>query len=109
MKTTITTPRGVPHEDMAREEQLHSLLDGRARWPDGTRRAIDVPLYERMRQREILSKRNDCGADTPIGRRLSNEAEQRLNLRTAVGDQEIRLRKDLARTVRERAELEFLA
>lgn len=109
MKQPIVTPRGVPHEDMAREEQLHSLLDGRARWPDGTPREIGVPLYERMRQREILSKRNDCGADTPLGRRLSKEAEQRLNLRTAVGDQAVRLRKDLAQTVRERAEMEFLA
>jgi len=37
---------------IAREETLHSLLDGRARWPDGRPREIGTPLYERLKQKE---------------------------------------------------------
>jgi hypothetical protein len=44
----IVSVRPDADQDLARRETLHSLLDGRAKWPDGTPREIGVPLYERM-------------------------------------------------------------
>ena len=52
MKVTLVTIRPDAHLDMMRRETLESLVDGRAKWPDGTPRAIPVPFYERMREKE---------------------------------------------------------
>ena len=51
----VPLPRVRPdaHLDMQRAETLYSLTDGRARWPDGRLREIPVPLYDRLRQREL--------------------------------------------------------
>lgn len=49
---TVASVRPDADAIIARDETLHSLLDGRARWPDGTVRAIGVPYYERMKQKE---------------------------------------------------------
>lgn len=49
---TVSCTRPDADSIIAREETLHSLLDGRARWPDGRPREIGVPYYERMKQKE---------------------------------------------------------
>ncbi|TWA89552.1 hypothetical protein FBZ96_11920 [Bradyrhizobium stylosanthis] len=49
---TVTCIRPDADAVVAREETLHSLLDGRARWPDGTPRQISTPYYERLKQKE---------------------------------------------------------
>lgn len=50
---TIATVRPDAHHDMARRETLDSLLDGRAKWPDGRPREIGIPLYERVRLKAL--------------------------------------------------------
>ena len=48
---------------MARRETLDSLLDGRAKWPDGSVREIGVPLYERLRAKEIADRERESAFD----------------------------------------------
>lgn len=62
----ILAPRPDANHVIAREETLHSLLDGRARWPDGTPREIGVPLYERMKQKERDSSSGHSHIDAVI-------------------------------------------
>lgn len=54
---TVKGPTPNAHCDMMRLETLESLLDGRAKWPDGTVREIGVPLYERLRAKELARGR----------------------------------------------------
>jgi hypothetical protein len=54
----INTVRPDAHFDMMRRETLESLLDGRAKWPDGTPRDIPVPLYERLKLKEAERARS---------------------------------------------------
>lgn len=55
----IISNRPDAHHDMGRRDTIDSLLDGRAKWPDGSVREIGVPLYERVRLRELERKRRD--------------------------------------------------
>lgn len=51
---TVSCIRPDADAIVARDEMLHSLMDGRARWPDGTLRQHAAPLYERLKQKEML-------------------------------------------------------
>jgi hypothetical protein len=44
---------------MGRRETLDSLLDGRAKWPDGSPREISAPLYERLRLKALADKERE--------------------------------------------------
>lgn len=59
MTRAPVTIRPDAHHDMGRRETLDSLLDGRAKWPDGSVRAIDVPLYERLRLKAQADRQRD--------------------------------------------------
>lgn len=88
MKQPIAISYIDPMHVHAREEQIHSLVDGRARHPDGRIREIGVPLYERMREKarlaempdaDIIAERVAVGASSPLGRRYSMVVEQKKN------------------------------
>lgn len=46
---TVASVHPNAYHDAARRETSDSLLDGRAKWPDGSPREIGAPLYERTR------------------------------------------------------------
>lgn len=52
----LFTVRADAHLDMMRRETLESLLDPRAKWPDGSVREIGVPLWERMKLAEAARR-----------------------------------------------------
>lgn len=54
--------------DPAREEQLHSLLDGRARWPDGTLRHGKAEAIDR----EMRAGQGECEVSQALG--ISNDS-----------------------------------
>lgn len=55
----ILNSRADANYIVARDETLHSLLDGRARNPDGSLRQISPPLYERMKAKERLDRETE--------------------------------------------------
>jgi hypothetical protein len=50
-------------------------------------------------RRKLIAKRNEIGADTPIGHRCSNLIEQLENLRDATGDQRAHLIKSIQKSM----------
>ncbi len=56
MKFMVQGIRPDAHHDMMRRETVESLLDPRAKWPDGTVRQIGVPLWERMKLAEAAKR-----------------------------------------------------
>lgn len=50
-------------------------------------------------RRKLIAKRNEVGANTPLGHRCSNLIEQLENLREAAGDQRTHLIKSIQKSM----------